>query len=534
MATTSSEFDYPFDPTGLSAANKITNEIDTLTPVNYRDYSLIIPRYAPFFADSLTITFRDTNNTVVPLVEGVDYYLGYWYIGASRACAKPVYGSIQFLNTSLSGTLTISYQTIGGRWTLSEADIAEILADRLENPRVTSWEQVTGVPIVFPVINHVWDLVDQVGLSDINTSLKGIEEQLRQQGTQGLAQHIADKGNPHMVTKDQTGLGNVENLPLAIQTDAEAGVSNDFYMTPLSTMWAMNKNIIIPFNQHAAAKNPHGTTAADVGAYTIQQTDTLLQSKLSSTGTAYDSQRLQGLTYAEVRDAILQGTAANSLKFDGYTFEDYKTYVLQGTAANSLKFNSMTYPDMLTLLDQRYGSADNTAISKLFDYTGAGQGNPVWMLLGQGRLADPSIPYQPYADLQWLVSGLNTDDGVNNATYYLRIALRADHSAANASKFAIINSLDPVVASDQIGWVINADGIHVDIYVKTNDGTNHITVNELSKGMSNVGDGSSQVTTEPVGITYITPLTYVTSDQFITAMNEMKTAFDVLTTELNT
>jgi len=48
MATTSSDFDYPFDATGVNPANKITGEIGVVTPVNFRDYNLFIPRYAHF------------------------------------------------------------------------------------------------------------------------------------------------------------------------------------------------------------------------------------------------------------------------------------------------------------------------------------------------------------------------------------------------------------------------------------------------------------------------------------------------------
>jgi hypothetical protein len=536
MATTSSEFDYPEDATGVNPVNKITGEIGVVTPVNYRDYNLVIPRYAPFYAESLTITFRDTSGVIVPLTEGVDYYLGYWYIGASRGVAKPVYGSIQFLNTELSGTLTLGYQTLGGRWTLSEADIAEILSDRLENPRITSWEQVTGVPLVFPVIDHVWDLIDQVGLKDVTAKLGDIADQLRQQGSGGLADHIADKSNPHNVTKAQVGLGNVQNNPMATQAAAEAGLSNDYMMSPLSTMQAMLKNIITPFNTHAAARNPHGTTAADVGTYSQAQLDNLLGQKLSADAVAYDSVRLQGMTYATLRDAILQGTAQNSVNFNGYSFDDYAAYVLQGTAANSQKFNGQTMTEFLASLDSRFGGAANAGVSKNYSFSGGGDGSGnIWHLLGTARLADPSLSYVPVTDLVWIVSGLCDADNANSASYYVRIALRAAHDAANAATFAVATSLDPVAARDQIGWVVSADGKTVSVYVKTRNAANYITVNEINKGVSALADDNvTAQTVEPAGITYINPMSFVTSTQFVQMMTSMQTAFDNLTTALTT
>jgi len=413
---------------------------------------------------------------------------------------------------------------------LSTTDIATILSDRLENPRITSWEQVTGVPLVFPVIDHVWDLVDQVGLSDVSTQLATIADQLRQQGTGGLADHIADHNNPHVVTKDQVGLGSVANLPLSDQPTAEAGVSNDVYMTALSTMWAMQKNIITPFNTHAAARNPHGTTASDVGTYSQSQIDNLLAGYLSSSGVAYDSQRLQGMTYATLRDTILQGTAANSVLFNGYSFTDYAAYVLQGTATNSQQFNSMTMPQFLSTLDTRYGGAINAGVSKLFSYSGGGTGtNDMWMLLGTADLANAATAYVPLSDLQWIIGGLTTADNNNSAAYYLRVALRMAHDVASAPTFAVITSMDSVLARDSIGWTVSSDGLTLSIYAKTKDGSNYITVNELSKSVATLGSGDSSLSVEPTGITYVTPQQYVTSTDFISAMSSLKTAFDNLT-----
>jgi len=54
-----------------------------------------------------------------------------------------------------------------------------------------------------------------------------------------LDAHIADKNNPHSVTKSQVGLGNVENYGVATQAEAEAGSVNNKYMTPLRVAQAI-------------------------------------------------------------------------------------------------------------------------------------------------------------------------------------------------------------------------------------------------------------------------------------------------------
>lgn len=165
---------YPFDPQGSNPANKIENEQQVLTPVNGRDHHFIVPDCAPFFVDTVVMEYRTTNGTLVPLTEGVDYYYTHHYISASRACAKPIAGSIEFLNKNLQGVVRLAYQTIGGIWTANEQQIAELLANKLRNPRITSWEQVIDQPATFPVIDHEWNLVDMVGAKEVVEAIDGV------------------------------------------------------------------------------------------------------------------------------------------------------------------------------------------------------------------------------------------------------------------------------------------------------------------------------------------------------------------------
>lgn len=47
-----------------------------------------------------------------------------------------------------------------------------------------------------------------------------------------IGPHIQDKDNPHEVNKEQVGLDNVENYPVASLEEALAGVRTDRYLTP--------------------------------------------------------------------------------------------------------------------------------------------------------------------------------------------------------------------------------------------------------------------------------------------------------------
>lgn len=367
MATISNQGTYPFDPTGNAATNLITGEQQIITGANFRDYHFIVPKLAPFFADSLVVTYRDTQGVVRPLVEGIDYYCTHWFIAASRACAKDIFGSISFLDTLLSGVVTLKYQTIGGIWTQDDAQIAEILANKLANPRTTSWDVIVDMVVSFPVIDHEWDLQDMVGQTEMVQALAGIEEVLRQTGETGITAHIANLDNPHQVTGAQVGLGNVRNLRTATEIEGVTGTSDALYMTPLSTFAAINNKAIAPLTAHKNDfANPHQTTAAQVGAYSKSQTDTLLLAKLGTNQAAYDTARFDGKLPIEFADWVLAQTAANSLKFNGLTAGEYRDYILEDLQTT---INGYSTTQVDNLLAQKLGvlevAADSSKLAGL-------------------------------------------------------------------------------------------------------------------------------------------------------------------------
>jgi hypothetical protein len=339
---------YPFDPTGNLLANKIVNEQQILTATNFRDYHFIVPKWAPYFSDSLVIKHRALDNTERFLVEGIDYYCSHWFISASRACAKPIYGSISFLNTSLAGVITLTYQTLGGIWTLDTALINQILADSLNNPRTTAWDAVSNMPTRFPPIDHEWDLIDMVGATQLAAAIAGVESALRQTGTGGIENHLVNLENPHQTTKAQVGLGSVLNYGLATTTEAQTGAVNNKYMTPALSLAQLQFQALTPLSNHTGnTSNPHATTAAQVGAFTKQEVNTLLDTKLGTTAVAFDTNRFDTRSPIEYRDWVLLGTTANSLRFAGLTFGEAKANILTGTALNSTHLDGRTYDEII-------------------------------------------------------------------------------------------------------------------------------------------------------------------------------------------
>lgn len=319
---------FPFDPTGKLPSNKIVNEYHVITAANWRTYHFIVPKKGPYFEDSLVLSYRNTSNQEVKLKLGIDWVPSFWFIGASRACAKNVYGGITFLNTQLTGNIKISYQTIGGEWVLDEEAISEILADHINNPLTTTWEAIAKVPKVFPPEPHEWDLTDMVGEADLIAAINDITTTIRDQGGASLEAHLQDHENPHRVTKSQVGLGLVENFPRTPLATAGGATDDKSYTTPAVVRAIIGTSVNAAFEEFKARRdNPHNVTAAQVGAYSKTEMDTFLNDKLSKTGTAFDSSRLDGRTYSEVKSDILSGTAANATKLNGRTFDVLKNEI---------------------------------------------------------------------------------------------------------------------------------------------------------------------------------------------------------------
>lgn len=182
---------WPFDPTGVASTNLIKNEIHTVAPNLGSDFNWLIPDAAPFFrgSDTLGNKFQLIDqNTGLPLVEGIDYVFAYKFIDATISIGQPIYGAVQFLNQNYSGVVSLTYQTVGGAWTVPQNQIAEMLANITSNPITTTWDQVANLPYQFPPINHEFNIVDMVGMSDVVSAISGLASAITGQAASGAVQ----------------------------------------------------------------------------------------------------------------------------------------------------------------------------------------------------------------------------------------------------------------------------------------------------------------------------------------------------------
>ena len=168
---------YEVDHTAANPANRVV-EVRTLTDANRSSFNHIIPKAAPFFAHTVRIFHTQTNDE---LINGQDFYCVGTFVKAVTNVVdhREVNWAIIFDDQRISGEYRIEYQTVGGEFVLDQQQMAEILANFVENPRSTDWERIVGRPLTFPPLPHDIHVDNLVGFNEQVAATHGVEEAIR-------------------------------------------------------------------------------------------------------------------------------------------------------------------------------------------------------------------------------------------------------------------------------------------------------------------------------------------------------------------
>lgn len=166
---------YPLDPSGVSPANLVQDELHTVNEAVFRDYNFIVPNFAPFFIDNFEIIYT-INGVSRPLVEDVDFSFALSYVTGTRTYGKAMYGGLTLHNLNMNGLLGLRYQTLGGDQVADRLAVLTILADKAYNPRTTIWDIVTNVPNALPPTPHYQDYDEFFGQEEVVTKLGEIRD----------------------------------------------------------------------------------------------------------------------------------------------------------------------------------------------------------------------------------------------------------------------------------------------------------------------------------------------------------------------
>ncbi len=259
---------YPQDVTGKASTNLVgapSPELYTVSPASGPNANYIIPDAAPFFGASIKV-YAVVGTTQTLLVEGVDYALILRYISASYAIGSPIYGGIALLNSAFSGQIGLTYQTLGGNWGAPSVQTAMTLINDLYNPMTVSWDQISGIPTLFPPQPHQNSSADFTGFAQVITAINGLQQAIvtaasDPNNVQGqLSAHL---NSPTAHSPAQVGLGNVSNYAVATDQQAIQGTSTNTYMTPFLVSQA-----IANMNSLAASKWTSNLQVNLIGAVT--------------------------------------------------------------------------------------------------------------------------------------------------------------------------------------------------------------------------------------------------------------------------
>lgn len=325
---------YPLDTTGKSKDNLVLAEPHVVPRDNSRAFATF---YGPFYTDSLVV--RQKGN-VTPLKPGTDYKPIMLYQDATVMLGLSVSAAIIITNKSLGNDFEIDYQVVGGPFSLSSSAVSDLFeALELDNRKV-NWVDVLGKPVRFPPAPHLHDADDLYGMEFVTEAIENLRlailtgdvashEQIydyidRVKGLiyidvdklnarvdatnadvtklrkdlqdlidgdianmkRDLSNHIADKNNPHGVTKAQVGLSNVQNYAMATNANAIDENNGTTYLSPSAMWYALKQKILPVINNHIADKNnPHGTTKGQVGLGDVPNLPMATQPEAEAGGT---------------------------------------------------------------------------------------------------------------------------------------------------------------------------------------------------------------------------------------------------------
>lgn len=169
----SAPYTFPYDPTGEEASNLIEDEVATLVALkNTSKASIIIPDSAPFFKESLEI-WTGPNKTGTKLIEGQDYILAYECVALTFMISRVIYGGIMIIDRQRIGTVYVTYQTLGGEYTLSSHSMFEGVYSFVNGVFFYTWDMIVGLPATFTPEYHLHAESDQT-MQQVLTKLDAV------------------------------------------------------------------------------------------------------------------------------------------------------------------------------------------------------------------------------------------------------------------------------------------------------------------------------------------------------------------------
>jgi hypothetical protein len=164
----------PYDPTGVAAENKITNEKHVLQDGLYK---LVVPRYRGFYKDGMVVR----NATTGTEIASSEYECGELLATVTYTTGREAYGCVLFYDKTITGAISIDYQAVGGDEHYSPMLLNEAVQKAYTIGSV-DWSKLEHPHTFTPKPGHIhrahefWGLSALVGVIDRVGQVVGLQD----------------------------------------------------------------------------------------------------------------------------------------------------------------------------------------------------------------------------------------------------------------------------------------------------------------------------------------------------------------------
>ena len=325
----------PLDLSGKARTNLREAEPHILIQVANKPNRACVLNHGAFYTKGMLV--RD--NTGRALVHGVDFTTTYNYNELSNLTAKEVMGLIVITNTAVRSPIAVTYQAVGGPFSISAKEVKELLFLLNNDDVKIKWEDIIGKPTEFIPSDHEHDWWQIYGMESTVTEIDRIAaawdkttvaivnennsfgDKCVDKAREAVAlfefnvrAHLAYTLNTHHLNKDQIGLSNVNNWVMADGALVLNRNADQEYFPIGGVYRILNTGPLPDLTNHIADRtNPHGTTADDADCWTKPVIDNWFNGRYLWTDTATDSYLFAGRTSPALREDVIYNLNSDEL-----------------------------------------------------------------------------------------------------------------------------------------------------------------------------------------------------------------------------
>ncbi len=240
----------PLDWTGSSPLNLIQNETHELAPIPLK---VIKPQYAPFYKKGVSITVTDASGSTYRLEDITDYQCIELVANETKETGLEIYRFILITRQNISGTIAITYQSLGGQQNGSVQNTLQAANAAVATDVKVPWSEVHDKPMGFTPKAHAQDVEDIYGMEylkdalarvsadltntansrkrELNAAIQALIKEwisIRKTPAADLSPHLNNYSNSHGLSKAQIGLSDVENFEFCTPASLKTLLSSDW------------------------------------------------------------------------------------------------------------------------------------------------------------------------------------------------------------------------------------------------------------------------------------------------------------------